>query len=308
MVREEGQKLQTGRRRRSRILNEDEKRLTAYDKKQGRKRWIALLLVLAVSLSVYFIAVSSIRSKSRNEKTEYMRGLFENMYIVNGYTLSYNLDVNYETTGAENLVDVTDLHYIAKEEVDQTGKKKKLTIHTTGTSLGSEIDTYQIYYYDDTKCYLETGKKDENGNWQSEITEIEDQSISYEYNPMLSLALLVTEQPGEFTKKGDTIQGSVSLKDISTFLSMCPYNTLFQGIETMSCYSKQVNDLLLVSNGYWVSNVALDLTPTAWFFFKDAFAEMGLSVKLNSYRMAMSVDSWETPVIKMPELKGEAGA
>lgn len=228
--------------------------------------------------------------------------MYESMLLSGGFTMTYNLEVEYliTTTNQRSV-----LHYIAKEETDQVGKKKKITLSTTGTAGGSEINTKQIYYYQNGKCVVDTRYIDDNGEEKSNYKTY-DEEVSFDYNPMLAIATMVLDKPGEYKKKQNTLYGSVAIKDIHTFLSMCPFNTLYSGIENVSCYKDQVNDIMIVSDGEKFTSLTIDLKPTAWYIIKNFYEEQGLSIEVSTYRITMTATSWETPEIEVPEITEES--
>ena len=213
--------------------------------------------------------------------------------------MTYNLEVEYLiTTTKQRAV----LHYVAKEETDQVNKKKKITLSTTGSVSGAEINTKQIYYYQNGKCVLETRYVDDDGVEKSSYKTY-DEEVTYDYNPMLAIANMVNEKPGEYKKKQNTLYGSVAISDISTFLKMCPFNTLYSGIESLSCYKDQVNDIMIVSDGERITSLTIDLKPTAWYMIRNFYDEQGLSIEVQTYRITMTATSWETPEIEVPEIE-----
>lgn len=267
-----------------------------------QEKWIkrlAILLIISVFLGSFAIVRSIESSRKRKEKKQFVQTLYESMLLSGGFTMTYSLEVEYlVTTTNQRSV----LHYIAKEETDQVGKKKKITLSTTGSSGGAEINTKQIYYYQNGKCVLDTRYVDKNGEEKSSY-EVFDEEVSFDYNPMLAIANMVMEQPGEFKKKQNTLYGSVSIKDINTFLAMCPFNTLYSGIENVSCYKDQVNDIMIVSDGEKITSLTIDLKPTAWYIIKNFYEEQGLSIEVNTYRITMTATSWDIPEIEVPEVE-----
>lgn len=283
-----------------------EERLLKDKRQQKWIKWLSLILVFAIMFTSFILVLNHDRAERRKKKIEFVRGLYESMYISNGFTLTYSLDVKYSITSG-TLLQNAELHYIAKEETDQLGKKKRLTLTMTGNVTGTEITTKQIYYYDDGKCVQETQYVDDDGQKKSRFEE-RNEEISYEYNPMLALATMVMDKPGEYTKKQNTLYGSVAMSDIDTFLKMCPFNTMFEGIESLECYEKQVNKLTIISDGTKINTVTVDLKPTAWFLVKNFYEEQNMSIEMEEYRLTMMVDSWEIPVIEMPEVEAEEKA
>lgn len=267
------------------------------------KKRLAILLVITMLIGVYAIAHSIERSKRDKSKQDFVKQMYDSMAVSQGFTLKYTLDVNYDVNHKN-----VELHYLATEELDQVGQKKKLTIRTYGDYMGTTLDQSEIYYYEGTRCIRETIFTDAEGNEHHNFEEsIED--ISYQYNPMLPLALMISEMPGEFklseTKK--TIRGSVALEDVKTFLDLCPFSNLYSGIENMNCYDEQVNDLMIVADTETnrFKSVALDMTTVSFYMLRDAYEEQGMAVKSKSYRMTVSVESWYTPGIDMPDISKE---
>lgn len=270
---------------------------TATTKKEVRAKRLAILLIFTTVFSIYAIVNANEKRKRRAEKVEFVNQIYENMAQKNGYTLRYSLDTIYYVNHKK-----IELHYSTIEEVDKAGKKKKMTMRTYGDYMGTELDTLQIFYYQDTKCIMETVYVDGNGNEQHSY-ETSTEDISYDYNPMLSLALLITEKPGEFKMKKTTIRGSVSLKDVNTFLALCPYNNLYKGIEKLNCYKEQANNLMITSDGTIFKEAVLDMTVTSFYMLRDAYEDQGLPVRVESYRLSVSAESWEQPVIEIPEIQ-----
>lgn len=270
---------------------------TATTKKQVRAKRLAILIIFSIVFSVYAIVNANEKKKRRAEKVDFVNQMYESMAQKPGYTLRYSLDTVYNVNHKK-----VELHYSTIEEVDKAGKKKKMTMRTYGDYMGTEMDMLQIYYYQDTKCILETVYTDDNGEEQHKY-KVTTEDISYDYNPMLALALVVTEQPGEFAKAKTTIRGSVSLKDVDTFLTLSPYGNLYNGMENLSCYKEQANNLMITSDGNVFREAVLDMTVTSFYMLKDAYEEQGLPVSIDSYRISVSAESWDTPVIEIPEIE-----
>lgn len=272
-----------------------------------QERWIkrlSILIVLGIFLGSFAIVRSIESSKKRKEKREFVQRLYESMLLSGGYEMTYTLEVQYLITTTNQRAE---LHYVAKEETDQINKKKRITLSTTGKVAGAEINTKQIYYYQNGKCILDTRYVDDDGKEASSF-KTTDEEVNFDYNPMLSMANMVMDKPGEFKKKQNTLYGSVAISDISTFLKMCPFNTLYSGIENLSCYKDQVNDIMIVSDGEKITSLTIDLKPTAWYLIKNFYEEQGLSIQVETYRITMTATSWEVPNIEVPEITEESEA
>ena len=232
-----------------------------------------------------------------------MRSLYENMYISDGFSLDHQIEVTFDVMDANGTrVDTVNMRYMAKEDVDQYGQKKKLSLRTEGTVMGNSILIMQDYYYDNKCCIMDKITEDEQGNIKHEF-EKTDVPGNFDYNPMLSLAVLISDKPGEFTLTANRLNGSISLQDIGTFLQLCPFNDLFKGVENLDCFDKQVNELVLFSDGSRLQSLTLDLSRVAYFLVSPIYLEQGLNVKIQTYRMTVFVNSWETPKIEMPNME-----
>ena len=281
------------------IPEQTEKKLSEVGKQEKWIKRLAILIIVSIFLGSFAIVRSIESSRKRKEKREFVQRLYNSMYLSSGFTMTYNLEVEYLiTTTKQRAV----LHYVAKEETDQVNKKKKITLSTTGSVSGAEINTKQIYYYQNGKCVLETRYVDDDGVEKSSYKTY-DEEVTYDYNPMLAIANMVNEKPGEYKKKQNTLYGSVAISDISTFLKMCPFNTLYSGIESLSCYKDQVNDIMIVSDGERITSLTIDLKPTAWYMIRNFYDEQGLSIEVQTYRITMTATSWETPEIEVPEIE-----
>ena len=277
--------------------------LAKVERQEKLVKRIAILIVFCLVITVIAVTCSKESRDRKNKKLNYMRSLYENMYISDGFTLNYQIEVSFDVTDNTSMkVDTVNMRYMATEEVDQYGKKKKLHLHTEGMVMGNSIQIMQDYYYDDKTCIMDTITEDAQGNLQHKLEKL-DSVANYEYNPMLSLAVLVSDQPGEFTLTANRLNGSISLADIGTFLQLCPFNDLFKGIENMDCFDKQVNELVLFSDGSRLQSLTLDLSRVAYFLVSPIYLEQGLNIKIQTYRMTVFVDSWETPKIEMPKLE-----
>ena len=275
--------------------------LTATSKKEVWAKRLAILIIFSMVFGVYAIVSINERQKRRQDKLSYVRNMYETMAMAQGYTLDYTIDSRY-IVGTS----FVEIHYLAHEEVDQANQRKKLTLRTYGTYMGTDIDTLQIYYYHDGKCLQENRYIDESGEEKSTFSETTE-AMDYSYNPMLALAVMVTDHPGEYKKKGNSLNGSVSLEDINTLLSLCPFNNLFQGIEGLSCYGKQVNSLTISSDGERFKSALIDLDSVAFYMLQQVYEERSLSLDVDTYRITIIVDSWETPVIEIPEVNLKEG-
>lgn len=271
--------------------------LRATSKKEVWTKRLAILIIFSMVFGVYAIVSITERQKRRQDKLAYVRNMYETMAMSQGYTLDYTIDSRYIVgTG------FVEIHYLAHEEVDQLNQRKKLTLRTYGTYMGTDIDTLQIYYYHDGKCLQETRYLDEAGEEKSTFSETTE-PMDYSYNPMLALAVMVTDHPSEYKKKGNSISGSVSLEDINTLLAMCPFNTLFQGIEGLNCYGKQVNSITISSDGERFKSALIDLDSVAFYMLQPVYEERGQSLDVDTYRISIIVDSWEVPVIEIPDVE-----
>lgn len=272
--------------------------------------WKERLIKLGIYLFIGIFAFGFIwtvfaheRADKLQKKKDLVQSCYDTMYIASGYILSYTIDVSYVITNSNGSAGTVTMTYLANEEVDQVNQRKRVTLVSQGYVMDTEYYDSQVYYYGDGRVIREVfDNVGEMTSYEESETE-----ISFEYNPMLSFASMILDNPGEFVLKGGdkTIAGSISLKDISNFLMFCPYSALFNDLENTRYYVDQVNKITITTdNGYFKTSV-IDLTRTAASLVGPFYEEMGSTVEVDHYTITMYVESWEKPEIEMPEQKGE---
>lgn len=287
-------------------------RLRKEKRKEGKQQKVKLtwkqriiyaviyIIVGFLSLSVFIAIFAHERGEETKKKKEIVQSCYETMYIASGYTLSYTIDVSYLIKYSDyTTASTVSLAYQAKEEVDQVNQKKKITLISSGRVADTDIYEHQVLYYGDGRMIQQ--EYSSIGDLLS--TKEEPAEVTFDYNPMLTFASVILEKPGEFRIKNDnkTITGSISLKDISSFLNLFPYSALFSGIEDNKYFTDQVNKITITNdNGYFKSAV-LDLKNIASTLISPFYNEVGASVEVSQYTITIYMESWEQPTIVLPE-------
>lgn len=267
--------------------------------KQRLVKFVIYVIVTFMVFSAIWVIMTHENAEKKKKKKEIAQSCYETMYIAPGYTLSYTIDVAYIVKYPNQTAGVVTMAYQAEEKVDQLNKRKRIDLISIGRVLETDIYEHQILYYADGK--LITERYNDIGERLSYKEEPEE--VSFDYNPMLSFATIILEKPGEFRIKNDnkTISGSVSLKDISSFLNLFPYSALFSGIEDNKYFTDQVNKIKITNNNGYFQSAVIDLKSIASTLIGPFYSEIGASVEVSQYTITLNMVSWEQPTIELPE-------
>lgn len=264
-------------------------------------RAAAYLICASIVFSIFWAIMTHEKQVDIRKKKEIVQRCYETMYIANGYTLSYTIECSYLVKYSNGTAGTVSMAYQAQEEIDQYNQKKKITLISVGRVMDSDIYNHQVLYYEGGN--LITEEYDDVGELVSSKTE--PMEISFDYNPMLTFASMVLDKPGEFRLKneGKTIKGSISLKDISSFLNLFPYSALFSGVENNKYYTDEVNSITITNNNGFFTSAVINLKNIAASLVGPFYSEAGAAVEVNQYTITLNMVSWETPTIEIP--KGE---